>query len=117
MTALETVGLDARPTALPTQLSGGQRQRVAIARALVGQPEILLADEPTGNLDQRTGREILDLFEQVHASGTTIVLITHDHDIADRMERRIEVRDGEVLIDTGADIGGGLPRRKDEARS
>jgi putative ABC transport system ATP-binding protein len=98
--ALELVGLDGRPYARPTQLSGGQRQRVAIARALVGQPAIVLADEPTGNLDTATGQSILGLIDELHTRGTTIMVITHDHDIADRMPRRIDMRDGQIIADT-----------------
>jgi putative ABC transport system ATP-binding protein len=99
--ALELVGLAQRPRARPTQLSGGQRQRVAIARALVGQPAIMLADEPTGNLDQATGESILTLIDQLHQTGSTIVVITHDHDIAERMSRKIELIDGQIVADTG----------------
>ena len=93
--ALELVGLAERPHARPTQLSGGQRQRVAIARALVGQPAIVLADEPTGNLDQATGQSILALIDQLHQAGSTIVVITHDHAIAERMPRKVEILDGQ----------------------
>ena len=100
--ALELVGLAQRLDARPTQLSGGQRQRVAIARALVGQPAIVLADEPTGNLDQATGLSILALIEQLHQAGSTIVVITHDHAIAGRMHRQIEILDGRIVADTGA---------------
>lgn len=99
--ALELVGLDQRQHARPTELSGGQRQRVAIARALVGQPAIVLADEPTGNLDQATGQAILALIEQLHEAGSTIVVITHDHDIAERMPRKVELLDGHIAADTG----------------
>jgi putative ABC transport system ATP-binding protein len=99
--ALELVGLATRPHARPNQLSGGQRQRVAIARALVGQPAIVLADEPTGNLDQNTGQSILGLVDQLHQAGSTIVIITHDHAIAERMPRRVDILDGRILADTG----------------
>jgi putative ABC transport system ATP-binding protein len=102
---LDLVGLGTRPTARPTQLSGGQRQRVAIARALVGQPDIVLADEPTGNLDQATGHSILALIDQLHRAGSTIVVITHDHAVAERMLRKVEILDGQVVGDTGAAAG------------
>ncbi len=98
--ALTLVGLTERPDARPTQLSGGQRQRVAIARALVGQPAIVLADEPTGNLDQATGQSILALIDQLNQTGSTIVVITHDHAIAERMPRKVEILDGHILADT-----------------
>jgi putative ABC transport system ATP-binding protein len=101
--ALELVGLAERAHARPTQLSGGQRQRVAIARALVGQPAIVLADEPTGNLDQATGQSILALIDRLHQGGSTIVVITHDHAVAERMHRRIEILDGRIVSDTGPD--------------
>ena len=100
--ALDLVGLAERPHARPTQLSGGQRQRVAIARALVGQPAIVLADEPTGNLDQATGQSILGLFEELHRAGVTIVVITHDRDIASRMSRHIDMLDGRIVFDSGS---------------
>jgi putative ABC transport system ATP-binding protein len=98
--ALELVGLAQRPHARPTQLSGGQRQRVAIARALVGRPAIVLADEPTGNLDQATGHAILALVDELHRAGSTIVVITHDHTIAERMPRKVEILDGHIVADT-----------------
>jgi putative ABC transport system ATP-binding protein len=98
--ALDVVGLAARAGARPTQLSGGQRQRVAIARALAGEPAIILADEPTGNLDQATGKSILALLDALHERGATIVVITHDTGIARRMPRRIEVLDGRIVADT-----------------
>jgi len=103
--SLKLVGLAERPQARPTQLSGGQRQRVAIARALVGQPAIVLADEPTGNLDQATGQSILALIGQLHQAGSTIVVITHDHAIAERMPRKVEILDGRIIADTGCAAG------------
>jgi putative ABC transport system ATP-binding protein len=103
LAALELVGLAARPDVPPTQLSGGQRQRVAIARALVGQPAIVLADEPTGNLDQATGHAILALIDELNENGSTILVITHDQEIAKRMPRTVEILDGEVITDTGAE--------------
>ena len=83
----------------PTQLSGGQQQRVAIARALVNEPAILLADEPTGNLDSRTGQEVLTMFDQLHQEGQTIILITHDQGVAQAAGRRITLSDGRVVGD------------------
>jgi putative ABC transport system ATP-binding protein len=94
--ALETVGLASRMKHIPSQLSGGQQQRVAIARALAGDPRILLADEPTGNLDSTMAHQVMDLLEQIHASGTTIVMVTHDPDLANRAERNIHLLDGRV---------------------
>ena len=98
--ALDLVGLADRPHARPTQLSGGQRQRVAIARALVGEPAIVLADEPTGNLDQATGQSIMGLIERLHQAGSTIMVITHDHAVAARLPRKVEILDGQIVADT-----------------
>ena len=103
--ALVSVGLDDKLTSLPTKLSGGQRQRVAIARALVGRPALVLADEPTGNLDSAAGLSILDLFAELNERGSTIVVITHDRAIAARMPRVIEMLDGLVVSDSGAGAG------------
>jgi putative ABC transport system ATP-binding protein len=97
--ALEKVGLGARMTHQPNELSGGQRQRVAIARALVNQPSILLADEPTGNLDSSTSEEIMQLFDELHQAGNTVVLVTHEPDIAEHAWRKVMLRDGKVTSD------------------
>ncbi|CAI8701213.1 Uncharacterized ABC transporter ATP-binding protein YvrO [Brevibacillus sp. IT-7CA2] len=97
--ALQRVGLGQRMEHKPTQLSGGQRQRVAIARALVNQPAILLADEPTGNLDSRSSIEIMAIFQELHAQGVTILLVTHEADIAQHAERVITFRDGHIIRD------------------
>jgi putative ABC transport system ATP-binding protein len=98
--ALKNVGLADRGKHKPNELSGGQRQRVAIARALVNDPSILLADEPTGNLDSKTSYEIMDLFDQLHRKGNTIVMVTHEEDIAQYAHRIIRLRDGLVESDT-----------------
>jgi putative ABC transport system ATP-binding protein len=94
--ALETVGLASRMKHLPAQLSGGQQQRVAIARALAGEPRMLLADEPTGNLDSTMAGQVMELLEDIHANGTTIVMVTHDPDLAERADRNIHLIDGRV---------------------
>jgi putative ABC transport system ATP-binding protein len=93
------VGLESRMMHKPNELSGGQRQRVAIARALVNNPSIILADEPTGNLDSKTGLEIMNLFDQLHAHGNTIVLVTHEADIAEYAHRVVHIRDGQIFSD------------------
>ena len=94
--ALDRVGLSKRAKHLPTELSGGQQQRVAIARAIVTNPKLILADEPTGALDSKTSQEIIDIFHELHAQGNTIVLITHDHDIAKQAHRSIRILDGRI---------------------
>jgi len=97
--ALERVEMKARMSHKPSELSGGERQRVAVARALVNEPSLLLADEPTGNLDSRTGREILNLFHRLHDQGNTIIMVTHDREVADQAQRIIHIRDGQVEKD------------------
>ncbi len=102
--ALEQVGLGHRLTSFPTTLSGGERQRVAVARALVGEPSLLLADEPTGNLDSGTSAQILDLFDDLHAEGLTLAVITHDGDVSARAKRQVRIRDGVVTpVTAGAE--------------
>ena len=99
--ALERVGLEKRVHHKPTQLSGGQQQRVAVARALVTKPSLILADEPTGNLDSRSTRDIMKLLHELHEQGNTIILITHDNDIAKEALRQVQIVDGKVVKDTG----------------
>jgi putative ABC transport system ATP-binding protein len=99
---LKRVGLAARMHHRPSELSGGQRQRVAIARALVGNPSILLADEPTGNLDSATSEEIMGLIKDLHAAGQTVVMVTHEPEIAEQCQRVVRLRDGQVMSDTCA---------------
>jgi len=100
--ALKKVGLEDRARHIPSELSGGQQQRVAIARALVTNPPIILADEPTGNLDSKAGKEIIEMFEELHRQGNTIVLITHDDNVAMRAKRIIRILDGQIVEDREA---------------
>jgi len=99
LTALERVGLTERATHQPNELSGGERQRVAIARAIVNGPRLILADEPTGNLDSQTGEQIMDIFHELHRSGVTVVLVTHEPDIAEQAQRIVSMRDGRIVSD------------------
>jgi ABC-type lipoprotein export system ATPase subunit len=102
--ALARVGLSDRATHLPGELSGGQQQRVAIARALVQEPDVILADEPTGNLDSKSGSEILELFRELNRSGTTVVVITHDPEVSQVAERIITIVDGRIVSESGASV-------------
>lgn len=97
--ALEKVGLTDRSDHKPEQLSGGQRQRVAIARSIVMEPDVLLADEPTGNLDSTSGREVLKLIEELNSSGLTLIVVTHDREMGERSNRLIRLKDGKVITD------------------
>jgi putative ABC transport system ATP-binding protein len=96
MKALRKVDMDKRKNHLPTELSGGERQRVAIARALVGEPNLILADEPTGNLDTKTGESIISIFEELYKSGKTVIMITHEKELAEKAEKIVKIRDGEI---------------------
>ena len=106
--SLEQVGLADRVDHQPNELSGGQRQRVAIARALVNNPSILLADEPTGNLDSSTSVEIMELFDRLHDAGNTVILVTHETDIAAHAHRQVTLRDGRVLTDRSVGVAAGV---------
>ena len=112
--ALDKVGLKSKAKNLPSQLSGGQQQRVSIARALAGDPSIILADEPTGALDSRTGREVMGFLQQLHQEGNTIVLITHDNSIAAQAKRIIRITDGKIVYD-GPVEGDAIVAAKDSA--
>jgi len=110
LAALERVGLADRAAHQPNELSGGERQRVAIARALVNRPRLILADEPTGNLDTKTGAQIMQIFHDLHRAGTTVILVTHEHEIASRTQRIVSMRDGKIIEDrpsgSGPDVAG-----------
>jgi putative ABC transport system ATP-binding protein len=107
--ALDKVGLGDRAKHQPNELSGGQRQRVAVARALINVPSILLADEPTGNLDSRTSAEIMDLFDELNSAGNTLIVVTHEEDIAAHARRTVRLLDGKIVEDTTAQPAGAAP--------
>jgi len=114
--ALERVGLSGRTGHRPTELSGGQMQRVAIARALINEPSLLLADEPTGNLDSASSRDIMGLFGELHGSGVTIMVVTHDAEVAGRGGRIVEIRDGRIIDDGGQARGRGVVVSEEDGR-
>ncbi len=99
---LEAVGIAEKAESRPNQLSGGQQQRVAIARAMVTEPAVILADEPTGALDQKTGQQVMELFREINAAGRTVLMITHDHNVAKYARRIIHILDGQIIADGGA---------------
>ncbi len=113
MDSLESVNMEDRSKHRPSQLSGGQQQRAAIARALVNDPRIIFADEPTGNLDSNTGELILGMFDKLHKDGRTVMLVTHDPEIASVTPRRIEIRDGKIANEIDPKLGGDVPKFKE----
>ena len=115
MEALRKVGLEDRVNFMPSQLSGGQKQRVAIARAIVNNPKILLADEPTGALDSASGKQVMEIFRQLNREGVSILMITHDREIASHADRIVEIRDGVLREDHGTEILDGVLRENQGA--
>jgi putative ABC transport system ATP-binding protein len=116
MKVLEMVGLSGRVKHKPNQLSGGEKQRVAIARALICKPSILLADEPTGNLDSKTSKGIMELFDKLHSQGQTIILVTHEDDIAHHAHRIISMRDGRIQSDVQTDRNSAVNNKNDNCQ-